>query len=49
MRGEIPQAIEDLEHYISITNDVDWRANAQNQLELIKAVAAEKEEVRNRR
>ena len=49
MRGEIPQAIEDLEHYINITNDVGWRANAQNQLELIKAVAAEKEEVRSRR
>jgi tetratricopeptide (TPR) repeat protein len=49
MRGEIPQAIEDLEHYINITHDVGWRTNAQNQLELIKAVAAEREEVRNRR
>ncbi len=42
-RGDLAAAIADLEHYLTIAVDPGWRANAERQLELIRAVAEEKE------
>ncbi len=47
-RGDLPQAIADLEHYVTIATDPDWRANAERQLEMMKVVATEKEEHRRK-
>jgi tetratricopeptide (TPR) repeat protein len=41
-RGDLAAAIADLEHYLTIAVDPGWRANAERQLALIKAVAEEK-------
>jgi tetratricopeptide (TPR) repeat protein len=45
-RGDLAEAIADLEHYLTIATDPAWRENAERQLNLIKAVAAEKAERR---
>lgn len=42
MRGEIPEAIADYEHYLSLPGQPKWRISAQTQLEMIKSVEAEK-------
>jgi tetratricopeptide (TPR) repeat protein len=49
LRGNSPQAIADLEHYLTVAEDPDWRSNAESQLALIKAVALEREEHRAQR
>ena len=41
-RGNFEAAITDLETYLTIATDPGWRANAERQLELMKAVNAEK-------
>jgi tetratricopeptide (TPR) repeat protein len=42
LRNEIPAAIADYEHYLTLPGKVKWRVSAQTQLEMIKAVEAEK-------
>lgn len=42
-RGDFAAAIADLEHYLTVAKDAGWRANAESQLALLKAVKAEKE------
>ena len=49
LRGDSPQAISDLEYYLAVAQDSTWRANAESQLVMIKALATEKQERHNRR
>ena len=42
MRGEIPEAIADYEHYLTLPGKPKWRISAETQLEMIKAVETEK-------
>ncbi len=41
-RGNFEAAISDLEYYLTVATDPGWRDNAERQLELMKAVNAEK-------
>jgi tetratricopeptide (TPR) repeat protein len=41
-RNEIPAAIADYEHYLTLPGKPKWRVSAQTQLEMIKEVEAEK-------
>jgi tetratricopeptide (TPR) repeat protein len=41
-RGNFEAAIADLEYYLTIATDPGWRANAERQLVMMKAVNAEK-------
>ncbi len=42
LRGEIPEAIADYEHYLTLPGKSKWRISAQTQLDMIKAVEVEK-------
>ena len=42
MRGEIPEAIADYEHYLTLPGKPKWRVSAETLLEMIKAVETEK-------
>jgi len=41
-RNEIPEAIADYEHYLTLPGKPKWRVSAETQLEMIKAVEVEK-------
>ncbi len=43
LRNEIPEAIADYEHYLTLPGKPQWRTSAETQLEMIKAVEMEKE------
>ena len=47
MRGEIPEAIADYEHYLTLPGKAKWRVSAETQLEMIKAVEVEKANRKN--
>lgn len=49
LRGEIPEAIADFEQYLTLAGNTKWRSSAENQLEMIRAVAAEREELKRAR
>ena len=42
LRNEIPEAIADYEHYLSLPGKPHWRHSAETQLETLKAIEAEK-------
>ena len=42
LRNEIPEAIADYEHYLTLPGKPHWRVSAQTQLEMLKEVEAEK-------
>ena len=42
LRNEIPEAIADYEHYLTLPGKPQWRVSAETQLEMIKAIEAEK-------
>ncbi|HTP10177.1 MAG TPA: tetratricopeptide repeat protein [Anaerolineae bacterium] len=42
LRNEIPEAIADYEHYLTLPGKPKWRVSAQTQLEMIKEVEGEK-------
>ena len=42
LRNEIPEAMADYEHYLTLPGKPKWRVSAETQLEMIKAVEAEK-------
>jgi tetratricopeptide (TPR) repeat protein len=48
-RGDLAEAVADLEHYLTVAQDAGWRANAESQLALIKSLAVEKAERRAHR
>jgi tetratricopeptide (TPR) repeat protein len=41
-RNEIPEAIADYEHYLTLPGNPKWRVSAETQLEMIKEVEVEK-------
>ncbi|MFN8597386.1 MAG: tetratricopeptide repeat protein [Anaerolineae bacterium] len=45
-RGDFEAAISDLEHYLTVAKDPGWRANAESQLGMMRAVLAEKQHKR---
>ncbi len=49
LRGDSPQAIADLEYFLSVAGDDSWRASAESQLTTIKALAEERAEFRRQR
>ena len=42
LRNEIPEAIADYEHYLSLPGKPQWRISAETQLAMLKEVEAEK-------
>ncbi len=42
LRNEIPEAIADYEHYLSLPGKPQWRTSAETQLSMLKALEAEK-------
>ena len=42
LRNEIPAAIADYEHYLTLPGKPKWRTSAETQLEMLKAVEGEK-------
>ena len=42
LRNEIPEAMADYEHYLTLPGKPQWRVSAETQLEMIKAIEVEK-------